>query len=262
MIFSKNSPTRAHSTLLRPPRTPLPLCVRARALPVFSAPPIARVCHFADISDFRADVRNIALPPTFAFPHPLWRRSDRHFPVHIGDSEITRTGSLFRSRFAAVSRRLSQTGVSCPRPSPPVPPICTRPYRPSFPPVSLLLLLRSKVSSLHTHSLCFLFVPVLVSSFRRQIVSSSNPVRCRRLRACSSSRATFWLVQWFPVGSSTDFVRRLCVFWSYFFFDSVNFPSPCELHVRREVLFLRFPTIRGLTASRNGVFVMLMLEKN
>ena len=91
LIFSKNSPTRAHSTLSRPPRSPLPVCVRARALPVFSAPPIARVCHFADISDFRADVRNIALPPTFAFPHPLWRRSDRHFPVHIGDSEITRT---------------------------------------------------------------------------------------------------------------------------------------------------------------------------
>jgi hypothetical protein len=47
LIFGKNSPTRAHSTLLRPARTPS-LCARARGLLVLSAPPIARVCQSAD----------------------------------------------------------------------------------------------------------------------------------------------------------------------------------------------------------------------
>ena len=101
LIFSKHSPTRAHSTLLRPPRTPSPCAyvhVLCRCFPHRLSP----ACAISRIFLIFVLISGILRPPpTFAFPHPLWRRSDRYFPVRIGDSEITRTGSLFRSRFAS-----------------------------------------------------------------------------------------------------------------------------------------------------------------
>ena len=132
-------------------------------------------------------------------------------PVLIGISEITRTGgSVFHSRFAAVSRLLSLLAASLPRP-----PACRAAlhsaFVPLFPPVSLLLLLLSEVSSLHTRSLCFLFVPALVPVVGRyQFVEPYMlSILARLLVVCVGQPLVGPVV---PVSSNVGLARRFLVF--------------------------------------------------
>ena len=166
MIFSKNSPTRAHSTLLRPARTPSP-CAHVHVVCWCFPHRLSPACASSRIiSDFRADIRNIPLPPTFVSPTRYGGDVVATAPFLLG---------LVRSRgrdpFSILDSRPYLGCCRYQRPlalAPRLPCRLALGLRPSFPPVSLLLLLLSEVSSLHTHSRCFLFVPALVSR-RRQV---------------------------------------------------------------------------------------------